>query len=65
MIDRVLPLVDAVLSEKGIFYMVVIRENKPEEIVELMSGRGFQGTTVLSRRAGREGLSILRFVRIK
>ncbi|KAJ3189308.1 HemK methyltransferase member 2 [Gaertneriomyces sp. JEL0708] len=63
-IDRVLPLVDNVLSKNGLFYMVVIRENKPEEIMDYMHNMGgFKCENVLSRKAGTERLSILRFMR--
>lgn len=61
--DRVLPLVPSLLSSNGVFYLVVIKENKPYEIEKIMLKLGFIMNTVLSRRSGPEHLSILKFVR--
>ncbi|XP_027888408.1 methyltransferase N6AMT1-like [Xiphophorus couchianus] len=61
--DRFLPLVPQLLSSKGLFYLVTIAENKPEEIISLMSQFGLEGETRLSTRAGNERLSVLRFHR--
>ncbi|XP_053382219.1 methyltransferase N6AMT1-like isoform X2 [Mercenaria mercenaria] len=62
-INRVLPLVPQLLSDTGIFYMVVIKENKPEEIGSILGTAGLTMTTVLSRRSGPEFLSVLKFTR--
>ncbi|TPX58947.1 hypothetical protein PhCBS80983_g02750 [Powellomyces hirtus] len=62
-IDRVLPLVDGALSKRSVFYMVVVNENRPEEIAERMRMCGFGMEVVLGRRAGNEGLKILKFAR--
>ncbi|XP_027867072.1 methyltransferase N6AMT1-like [Xiphophorus couchianus] len=61
--DRFLPLVPQLLSSKGLFYLVTIAENKPEEIISLMSQFGLEGETRQSTRAGNERLSVLRFHR--
>ncbi|KAL4218152.1 HemK methyltransferase member 2 [Mactra antiquata] len=63
-IDRVLPLVPNLLSKIGVFYMVVIKENRPDEICSILMKSGFTMVTVLSRRSGPEFLSILRFTRV-
>ncbi|RKO92252.1 S-adenosyl-L-methionine-dependent methyltransferase [Blyttiomyces helicus] len=63
-IDRALPLINEILSPRGFFYLVVIRENKPEELMAHMASTfTLKSEVVLSRKAGREGLSILRFQR--
>lgn len=62
-IDRLLPMIPDLLSASGTFYMVVIKQNKPEEIQKIMSEKGFQMTNVLSRKSGPENLSVLKFVR--
>ena len=63
-IDRVLPLVPRVLSPGGVFYLLVVRENKPEDIMATMRERwGFECTTLLSRQARNERLSVLRMRR--
>ncbi|KAJ3163237.1 HemK methyltransferase member 2 [Geranomyces michiganensis] len=64
-IDRLLPLVSDALSDQGVFYMVVVNENRPEELREVMRGFGFEMEVVMGKRAGNEGLKILRFARIK
>ncbi|KAJ2800604.1 HemK methyltransferase member 2 [Coemansia helicoidea] len=62
-LDQLLPQIPALLSPAGRFYLVVIEENKPEEIAQILAAHGLQGARVLSRRAGREHLSIYRFSR--
>ncbi|KAJ8410475.1 hypothetical protein AAFF_G00193790 [Aldrovandia affinis] len=61
--DRFFPLVPQLLSSHGLFYLVTIAENVPEEIIDLLGQSGLRGEVRLSRRAGRESLSILRFCR--
>ncbi|NXK89644.1 HEMK2 methyltransferase, partial [Formicarius rufipectus] len=59
--DRVFPLVPDLLSPEGLFYLVTIKENNPDEILETMKKSGLEGTKVLSRQAGQETLTILKF----
>ncbi|NXJ84308.1 HEMK2 methyltransferase, partial [Trogon melanurus] len=59
--DRVFPLVPDLLSPGGLFYLVTIKANNPDEILETMKKDGLEGTQVLSRQAGQEMLTILRF----
>ncbi|XP_008062660.1 hemK methyltransferase family member 2 isoform X2 [Carlito syrichta] len=61
--DRFLPLASDLLSPKGLFYLVTIKENNPEEILETMKTKGLPGTTALSRQAGQEVLSVLKFTK--
>ncbi|XP_062454125.1 methyltransferase N6AMT1 [Rhea pennata] len=61
--DRVFPLVADLLSTGGLFYLVTIKENNSDEILEIMKKHGLEGTRVLSRQAGRERLTILKFRR--
>ncbi|KAF6120515.1 N-6 adenine-specific DNA methyltransferase 1 [Phyllostomus discolor] len=61
--DRFFPVVPDLLSPRGLFYLVTIKENNPEEILRTMRMKGLQGTAALSRRAGREMLSVLRFAK--
>ncbi|KAM9313214.1 methyltransferase N6AMT1 [Gastrophryne carolinensis] len=62
--DRFFPLVPELLSPKGLFYLLVLKENNPDEIMEKLKSYGLQGSKVLSRQAGREHLTILKFCRI-
>ncbi|XP_017663398.1 PREDICTED: hemK methyltransferase family member 2 isoform X1 [Lepidothrix coronata] len=59
--DRVFPLVPDLLSPGGLFYLVTIKENNPDEILETMKKSGLEGIQVLSRQAGQEKLTILKF----
>ncbi|XP_013776500.1 hemK methyltransferase family member 2-like [Limulus polyphemus] len=59
--DRFFPFVPQLLSTKGLFYIVVLKDNNPDEITEFMFGQGLKMNNVLSRRCGIEHLSVLRF----
>lgn len=61
--DRLLAHVGKLLSLKALFYLVVIKENDPEEIMNILSYQGFQAKTVASRKVKNEHLSIIRFAR--
>jgi len=52
-----------VLSADGVFYLVAVEPNNPQQILEIMAERGIQGDIVLKRKAGREVLYVLRFSR--
>jgi len=63
-IDQALPLVNALLSPKGVFYLLVISNNKPEDVRDIMwKEYGFRSEMILSRPAGREKQLILKFCR--
>uniref|UniRef100_A0A3Q2PVI3 Methyltransferase HEMK2 n=1 Tax=Fundulus heteroclitus TaxID=8078 RepID=A0A3Q2PVI3_FUNHE len=61
--DRFLPLAAQLLSTTGLFYLITIAENNPEEIMGLLGQCGLEGESCSSRRAGNERLSVLRFSR--
>jgi len=61
--DRLFPVVSSLLSISGCFYLVTVVENKPDEIISLLNSYGLCGEVILSRRAGRERLSILKFIK--
>lgn len=61
--DRFLPAVVQLLSDKGLFYLITIAENEPEEIIRLLGQSGLKGESCLSTRARNERLSVLRFHR--
>uniref|UniRef100_A0A1B6K9T4 Methyltransferase HEMK2 n=1 Tax=Graphocephala atropunctata TaxID=36148 RepID=A0A1B6K9T4_9HEMI len=62
-IDRLLDQVDKLLSPKASFYLVVIKENIPEEIIGVLERKGFVGEQVAFKKIRGEQLSILRFSR--
>ncbi|GJN93518.1 hypothetical protein Rhopal_006575-T1 [Rhodotorula paludigena] len=41
--DRLLEQVESLLSDRGLFYLVAVPENKPLEIIEQMQARGLHG----------------------
>lgn len=59
--DRVFPLVPDLLAPGGLLYLVTIKQNNLDEILETMKKGGLEGTRVLSRQAGQEMLTILKF----
>lgn len=63
--DRLFPLVSQLLSEKGVFYLVLVQENKPLELEQMFLKLGFFCKIVKKRSAGRERLCVLRISRTK
>ncbi|EEB08779.1 prorein methyltransferase Mtq2 [Schizosaccharomyces japonicus yFS275] len=63
--SKLLDSLDDILSPTGVFYLVTVARNKPNEIIKQMECRGFKGSNVLVRRAGGETLSILKFYRLR
>ncbi|CAN7001648.1 unnamed protein product [Brassica rapa subsp. trilocularis] len=62
-IDRMLPVVDRLLSEKGWFYLVTLSSNYPAEICLMMRKRGFSWRILVQRSTEEENLVILKFWR--
>lgn len=64
MIDRILDFAPALLREHGVFYLLTIAENKPDEILQIMSERGVRGSIVRTTKAGsNEKIQILRMIK--
>lgn len=61
--DRLLNHIDQLLSHKSLFYLVVIKENDPDEISKAMALQGFKGEIIASRKVRNEMLSVMRFQR--
>ncbi|XP_040836623.1 methyltransferase N6AMT1 [Ochotona curzoniae] len=61
--DRFFPVASELLSPGGSFYLVTIKENNPEDILKTMKTKGLHGTIALSRQAGQEVLSVLKFTK--
>lgn len=62
--DRLLAIVDGVMSERGMLYMVALDSNEPDDIARIMRSHGFLTKVVKRRRAGIENLLILRLQRL-
>lgn len=63
--DKLASYVPEMLSDCGLYFLLVIKENDPGDVCKLMSTYGLQGKTVIARRCGAESLSVLRFEKLK
>ncbi|CAO3681318.1 unnamed protein product [Rhizopus stolonifer] len=60
-IDELLPLVKDLLSPRGVFYLLLINENKPKDVVNIMKDvYKMNAEIMMERRAGRERQYILK-----
>ncbi|KAI7884416.1 S-adenosyl-L-methionine-dependent methyltransferase [Lichtheimia hyalospora FSU 10163] len=60
-IDELLPFVSRLLSPQGVFYLLLINENRPNQVAEIMRGEhGMHADIIMERRAGRERQYILK-----
>ncbi|GLV36355.1 HemK methyltransferase 2 [Carabus blaptoides fortunei] len=60
--DKLFPKLPTLLSENGVFYLVAIKENNPEEIMDIMTREyNFISTIIKERRILGEHLYILKF----
>lgn len=62
-IDVLLENLDTILSVGGVLYLLVLKENKPKEIIDIVGGKGFTGEVFMERRIPGEYLYILKIVR--
>ncbi|RLN41511.1 hemK methyltransferase family member 2 [Panicum miliaceum] len=62
-INRILPAVREILSERGWLYMVTLEDNDPLDICHLMSEMGYASRVVLKRCTEEESLFVLKFWR--
>ncbi|KAL6505343.1 hypothetical protein OROGR_025160 [Orobanche gracilis] len=62
-IDKILPVVDGLLSDKGWLYLVTLTANNPLELCLEMRKRGYASRIVLQRSTEEESLHIIKFWR--
>ncbi|XP_053676024.1 uncharacterized protein LOC128726251 [Anopheles nili] len=62
--DLVLADLNRILSADGVFYLLLLKENKPNEVLERVHSDGFQGCILKERRIRGEHLYVLRIQRI-
>ncbi|KAL9230514.1 hypothetical protein vseg_005853 [Gypsophila vaccaria] len=62
-IDRILPVADKLLSEKGWLYMVTLAANKPGQLCAMMNKKGYASKIVVQRSTEEESLHIIKFWR--
>ncbi|XP_062125772.1 methyltransferase N6AMT1 [Drosophila sulfurigaster albostrigata] len=61
--DILLQQLDDILSPRGVLYLLLLRENKPDEIIELLVKLGFKAVKCMERRIPGEYLYILKVTR--
>ncbi|XP_073121456.1 uncharacterized protein [Henckelia pumila] len=62
-IDRILPVADKILSDKGWLYLVTLTENNPLEICLQMRRKGYASRIILQRSTQEENLHIIKLWR--
>ena len=62
-IDRFLPFLPRVLSERGCCYLLLVQKNKPFQLIRALSAMGLASKIVVKRRAQNERLLVLRIFR--
>ncbi|XP_022927839.1 hemK methyltransferase family member 2-like [Cucurbita moschata] len=60
-IDRMLPVADALLSDKGWLYMVFLEANNPSQICLQMREKGYASRIVVQRSTEEESLHVIKF----
>lgn len=63
-IDQLLKRIDSILSSNGIAYIIVIAENKPQEIIANLKAIHFSAKIMIERRIRGEHLFILKIKRL-
>lgn len=59
--DRLLNMIPKKLAEDGTFYLLLIEENIPNEVVEIMKIYGYKSELVIKRRVRNEHQLVLKF----
>ncbi|XP_037805562.1 methyltransferase N6AMT1 [Lucilia sericata] len=59
-IDVLIEKLPNILSAQGVFYLLLLRENKPKEIMEKLMNMGFNSETLMERRIPGEYLYVLK-----
>lgn len=62
-IDKILPIADNLLSDKGWLYMVTLVANNPSEICLKMREKGYAARIVVQRSTEEESLHVIKFWR--
>ncbi|OVA01378.1 Eukaryotic/archaeal PrmC-related [Macleaya cordata] len=62
-IDRILPVADKLLSDRGWLYMVTLTANNPSQICLVMREKGYASRIVVQRSTEEESLHVIKFWR--
>ncbi|XP_050100224.1 methyltransferase N6AMT1 [Anopheles aquasalis] len=58
--DRLLGDLERILAPDGVLYLLLLKENRPADVLRWMGDRGFRGTIIKERRIRGEHLFVLR-----
>lgn len=61
--DRLLTMIPKKLANNGVFYLLLIEENIPDEVVQIMSSYGYKSEIVLKRKVRNEQQLVFKFFR--
>lgn len=61
--DRLLDMIPKILSPDGTFYLLLIKENIPLEVIQIMFKYGFKSETIITRQVRNEQQMVLKFHR--
>lgn len=59
--DRLLNMIPKKLAADGVFYLLLIEENIPEEVINIMSDYGYKSEMVIKRKVRNEQQLVLKF----
>lgn len=59
--NKLFPLIPYLLSSKGLFYLLLIKENEPQNIIEIFKNYNMSGSIIIERKIRGEHLYVLRF----
>ncbi|KAF5176361.1 Methyltransferase n6amt1 [Thalictrum thalictroides] len=62
-INRILPVADKLLSNRGWLYMLTLAANNPREICNIMRKKGYASRIVVQRSTEEESLHVIKFWR--
>ncbi|RRT65455.1 hypothetical protein B296_00016869 [Ensete ventricosum] len=62
-IDRIFPIADELLSEKGWLYMVTLTANNPTQVCRMMKEKGYASRIIVQRSTEEESLHVIKFWR--
>lgn len=63
-INRVISSLSGILAPDGVFYLLIIKDNNPEEIKENLRIRGYQAVQVIDRKIRGEHLIVLKISKL-
>lgn len=63
--EQIFTTIPKILSDSGLFYLVVIKENDPEYILSVFQKLGMSGKIIRERKVRGEYLHILRFCKVR